>query len=78
MARITQINEGYWRADGSRMFFGKPLPKGVAHVELMRTHHTFYDIEIRWMTTNAEEHSMPFEQTDEGVNAALVAMQLTC
>jgi len=78
VARITQINEGIWGTNGTRMFFGRPLPKTVAHVQLMRTHHNFYDVELRWMTTNAEEHSMPFEQTDEGVNAAFVAMQLTC
>jgi hypothetical protein len=44
----------------------------------MRTHHTFYDVEVRWVTTNADEHAMPFEQSDEGVQAALVAMKLTC
>ena len=79
MAVITQINEGRWGSkSGSRMFFGTKLPPGIAYVELMRTHHNLYDLELRWMTTNAEEHSMPFEQTDECVNAALVAMKLTC
>jgi hypothetical protein len=78
VAAITQINEGIWNRNGSRLFFGRSLPEGVAHVELMRTHHTLYDVEIRWVTTKADEHAMPFEQTDEGVNAALVAMKLTC
>ncbi len=78
MAVITQINEGYWRADGSRMFFGQKIPDGIAQIQLMRTYHTLYDLELRWMTKNAEEHFMPFETTDECVNAALVAMKLTC
>ncbi len=77
MAVITQINEGVWGAK-SRMFFGQKIPDGVAHIQLMRTHHTFYDVELRWITKNAEEHAMPFEQTDEGIIAALVAMKLTC
>lgn len=78
MALTTRTNEGYWRADGSRMFFGQKIPDGVAHIQIIRTHHTFYDVELRWMTKNAKEHAMPFEQTDEGVTAALVAMKLTC
>ena len=78
MAVITQINEGIWGTNGTRMFFGQKIPNGIAHIELMRTHHNFYDLELRWITKNAEEHAMPFEQTDEGVNAALVAMKLTC
>ena len=78
MAHITQINEGIWSRNGSRLFFGSALPEGVVHVELMRTHHNFYDQEVRWITLNGDEHSMPFEHTDDGVNAAMVAMKLTC
>lgn len=78
MAVITQINEGIWNRNGSRLFFGRALPEGVVHVELMRTHHTLYDVEIRWITANSDEHSMPFEHTDKGVVAAMVAMKLTC
>ena len=78
MAVITQINEGIWGTNGTRMFFGQKIPEGIAHIQLMRTHHNFYDLELRWVTKNAEEHAMPFEQTDEGVNAAFIAMKLTC
>jgi hypothetical protein len=78
VAVITQINEGYWRPNGSRMFFGQQIPDGVAHIQVMRTHHSFYDVELRWTTKNAEEHAMPFEQTDEGIIAAFIAMKLTC
>ena len=78
MAVITQINEGIWGTNGTRMFFGRKLPDEIVDVRLMRTHHNFYDVELRWMTRNAEEHAMPFEQTDEGVNAAFIAMKLTC
>lgn len=60
------------------MFFGQKIPDGIAHIQLMRTYHNFYDLELRWITKNAEEHAMPFEHSDEGVNAALVAMKLTC
>ena len=77
MAAITQINEGTWAKNAS-MFFGQKIPAGIAHIQLMRTHHNFYDLELRWITKNAEEHSMPFEHSDEGVTAALVAMKLTC
>ena len=77
MAVITQINEGTWGTK-SRMFFGQKIPNGIAHIQLMRTHHNFYDLELRWITKTAEEHAMPFEHSDEGVNAALVAMKLTC
>lgn len=78
MAAITQINEGIWGTNGTRMFFGRKLPDQIADIRLMRTHHNLYDLELRWMTKNAEEHSMPFEQSDEGVNAAFIAMKLTC
>lgn len=78
MAAITQINEGIWGTNGTRMFFGHKIPNEIVDVRLMRTHHNFYDVEIRWMTKNAEEHAMPFEQSDEGVTAVLVAMKLTC
>ena len=60
------------------MFFGQKIPDGIANIQLMQTHHNFYDLELRWITKTAEEHAMPFEQTDKGVTAALVAMKLTC
>ncbi len=75
MARITQINEGIWK-EGFR-FFGAPLPQGIAHCQLRRD-VIFDELNVEWITKTGERHSMPFEQTDEGVKAALVAMQLTC
>lgn len=78
MAAITQINEGIWSRNGSRVFFGRNLPPGVVHVEMLHKHDGLYDVEIRWITSDGEKHVMPFEHTDDGVNAAMVAMKLTC
>ena len=75
MAVTTQINEGIWKNGFS--FFGVPLPKGIAHCQLSRD-PIWYELQVEWITKTGERHSMPFEQTDEGVKAALVAMQLTC
>lgn len=76
MAVTTQTNEGIWAKPTT--FFGEKVPCGITHIELNRTHHTFYDHELRWINKNAEIHTMPFEHTDEAINAALVAMKLTC
>jgi hypothetical protein len=38
-----------------------------------------HQVMVRWRVANDPNiHEMPFEQTDEGVQAALVAMKLTC
>jgi hypothetical protein len=59
------------------MFFGLPLPESVAYAEMW--FDTTQDQQlVRWITMNGARHEMPFEQTDEGVTAALVAMKLTC
>lgn len=78
MALITQINEGVWSRNGSRLFFGRKLPDGVVHVELMHTADSLYEQEVRWITIDGEKHAMPFETSDEGLLAALAAMKLTC
>jgi hypothetical protein len=62
------------------MWFGHQVPEGITAITLMRS---FIDdqLMVRWRTSQAisdEIHEMPFEQTDEGVQAALVAMKLTC
>lgn len=59
-----------------RMFFGREVPAGVRYAELYRD--PYYDeVHIRWVCADNTKHSMPFEQTDEGVMAVLVAMKLT-
>jgi hypothetical protein len=78
VAHTTQINEGVWNRNGSRLFFGRALPEGVVHVELMHTPTELFDQEIRWITTDGEKHSMPYEHSDKGLIAALTAMKLTC
>lgn len=78
MAVITQINEGVWSRNGSRLFFGRRLPEGVVHVELMHTNDGLYEQEVRWITIDGEKHAMPFQHSDEGLLAALTAMKLTC
>ena len=75
MARTTQRSEGMWTPGFA--FFGVPLPKGIAKCQLLHD-HTYDIVNLHWITVDGEKHSMPFEQTDEGVTAALVAMKLTC
>jgi hypothetical protein len=60
------------------MWFGQQVPDGVTAISMM--HDYINDqLMVRWRTdSNGEIHEMPFEQTDKGVMAALVAMKLTC
>jgi hypothetical protein len=75
VALTTRISEGVW-LEGYK-FFGVDLPKGVTHCRLIRDH--LWDVvNVQWITKDGVQHSMPFEQTDEGVIAALAAMKLTC
>lgn len=78
VAHITQINEGIWSRNGSRLFFGKRLPEGIVHVELMHVYDGLYEQEVRWITLDGDKHEMPFEHSDKGVIAAITAMKLTC
>jgi hypothetical protein len=75
VAVTTQTSEGIW-IEGFR-FFGVPLPQGIAHCQLSRD-PIWQELQVEWITKSGERHHMPFEQTDEGVKAAIVAMQLTC
>jgi hypothetical protein len=62
------------------MWFGRHVPEGVTAITVMRS-YIDDQLLVRWRTKHdiADEiHEMPFEQTDEGVMAALVAMKLTC
>jgi hypothetical protein len=60
------------------MWFGQKVPDGVTAISMMRCVNT-YETMVRWRVKGDPDiHEMPFEQTDEGVMAALVAMKLTC
>lgn len=60
-----------------RMFYGRELPPGVLYAELFRD--VLHDeVQVRWVCADLSRHSMPFEQSDEGVIAVLTAMKLTC
>ena len=75
MALTTLTSEGMWMP--GFVFFGVPLPKGIVRCELMRD--LMWDVvNVHWITQDGSTHSMPFEQTDEGVMAAIAAMKLTC
>jgi len=82
--RISEIDTGNWtrphpmtRAQPLK-WFGHDVPENVTHISLMRNYHDF-QVYVRWRVRGDEQiHEMPFNQSDEGVMAALVAMKLTC
>jgi hypothetical protein len=60
------------------LFFGRKVPDGVTAAELLRDMRTD-QVMVRWRVKDDPTiHEMPFNQSDEGVMAALVAMKLTC
>ena len=61
-----------------QMWFGQTVPDKVTAITVM--HNLIdYKVYVRWRVKGDPEiHEMPFEQTDEGVIAALAAMKLTC
>ena len=76
----TPINEVNYFGKTVRLFFGQPVPEGITDIALVRAYINHQKM-VRWRTRHHisdEFHEMPFEQTDEGVTAALVAMKLTC
>ena len=86
MARTTPISEPYgnWRRPSPRaivpaeMWFGRRVPDGVTAISMMRS-YLHDQLMVRWRVKGDPEiYEMPFEQTDEGVTAALAAMKLTC
>ena len=88
MALTTRISEdvGNWSRPHPMtramptMWFGRHVPDGVTAISMMRDYIND-QLMVRWRTRHDisdEIHEMPFEQTDEGVTAALVAMKLTC
>ena len=61
-----------------QMWFGRAVPEGVIAITMMRS---FIDdqLMVRWRVKGDPDiHEMPFNQSDEGVMAALAAMKLTC
>jgi hypothetical protein len=63
-----------------QMWFGCHVPEGITAITVMRS-YIDDQLLVRWRTRHDisdEIHEMPFEQTDEGVMAAIVAMKLTC
>ena len=59
-------------------WFGLTVPEKVTNISVMRDHIND-QLLVRWrIKGDPDIHEMPFEQTDEGVAAALVAMKLTC
>lgn len=77
ITQISETAEGVW-VPGFE-FFGVPLPTGIARCELRCKYKRGRDFaKLHWITKYGEKHSMPFEQTHEGITAALVAMKLSC
>lgn len=78
MARITPISEQHHNLSTNKFFFGQELPNGVTTAQLFMDHLQDQQL-VRWRVKGDPViYEMPFEQTDEGVTAALVAMKLTC
>ena len=77
MALTTQTSE-HLNFPTSKFFFGRELPSGVTTAQLLMD-HLQDQLLVRWrIKGDPDIHEMPFEQTDEGVMAALAAMKLTC
>lgn len=60
-----------------RAMYGKDIPEGVLHAEIVDDHLRAERV-LRWITSDGQKHSIPFEATNEGITAAIVAMKLTC
>lgn len=59
-------------------WFGLDVPEGVTNIAIMRSYETD-EVLVRWrIKGDSTIHEMPFNQSDEGVLAALAAMKLTC
>ena len=59
-------------------WFGQKVPEGIIAISMMRDYLND-QLMVRWRVKGDPEiHEMPFNQSDEGVMAALAAMKLTC
>lgn len=86
MALTTPISEdrGNWSSPHPMTramplpWFGQQVPDKITNISVMRDHINDVLL-VRWRIKGDRDiHEMPFEQTDEGVMAALAAMKLTC
>lgn len=80
----TSEDRGNWNRPSTRaivpaeMWFGRRVPDGVVAISMMRDYIND-QLMVRWKVKNdLDIYEMPFEQSDEGVIAALAAMKLTC
>lgn len=56
---------------------GVPLPAGIAYAEMMRKSESD-GVTLRWRTVAGTNHEMPYEHSEQGLTAVLIAMKLTC
>lgn len=82
MAVTTQISDAwlrpYFTQQTPQKWFGYEVPEHVTRIEIMRDVE-WGELRVRWKVRGDDAiHSMPFEQTDEAVQAVLAAMKLTC
>lgn len=82
MAHTTQISEAWVRplfmSDMPPKWFGYDVPKHVTVIEIYRDNE-WHGMRVRWKVRGDDAiHTMPFEQTEESVQAVLTAMKLTC
>lgn len=83
VALTTQTSDLNWRLGPDftrdvKSWFGYRVPTGVIAIEIMHNMHTG-GRDVRWRCRNDPTiHEMPFETTDECVQAVIIAMKLTC
>ena len=83
MAVTTQTNDLWGESwsryrSGASTWFGVPVPENVINISMMYDPFA-HQTRARWRVKGDPTiYEAPFEQTDEGVRAVLVAMRLTC
>lgn len=65
-------------SDMAPKWFGYDVPKHVTVIEIYRDNE-YFEMRVRWKVRGDDAvHTMPFEQTDQAVQAVFAAMKLTC
>lgn len=81
VAPTTRISDYNWRRGPTRdvkVWFGQPVPEGVIAIEIMHNQMKL-GRDVRWRVRGDPTiHEMPFDMTEECIEAVLVAMKLTC
>jgi hypothetical protein len=82
VALTTQTSDLNWRPSpftrDVKRWFGYTVPTGVIAIEIMHNMYTG-GRDVRWRVRGDPTiHEMPFENTDERVQAVIIAMKLTC